>query len=75
MRFGIGKQRGSRNELHRCRGIDFADLFALVAELELILAANGHAVEFGSGVAAVQRVYAEKALPKLEFAATGDSKS
>ncbi|HEY3738741.1 MAG TPA: alanine--glyoxylate aminotransferase family protein [Bryobacteraceae bacterium] len=42
---------------------DFADLFALIAELELILAANGHPVEFGTGVAAAQRVYAEAALP------------
>jgi aspartate aminotransferase-like enzyme len=40
---------------------DFADLFAMVAELELILAANGVPVKFGSGVAAVQNVYAEVA--------------
>ena len=43
---------------------DFADLFAVVAELEIILAANGHPVEYGKGVAAVQKVYAEAALPK-----------
>ncbi len=42
---------------------DFADLFAVIAELELILAANGIEVQFGSGVAAVQRIYAEAALP------------
>ena len=47
---------------------DFADLFALVAELEIILAAHGHPVEFGSGVAAVQRVYAEVAMPKPALA-------
>jgi len=41
---------------------DFADLFAVVAELELILAAQGIPVKFGSGVAAVQNVYAEVAL-------------
>jgi aspartate aminotransferase-like enzyme len=43
---------------------DFHDLFAVIAELELILVANGHTVEFGKGVAAVQNVYAEAALPK-----------
>ena len=42
---------------------DFPDLFAVIAELELILAAHGIEVQFGSGVAAVQRVYAEAALP------------
>jgi aspartate aminotransferase-like enzyme len=43
---------------------DFPDLFAMVAELEIILAANGVPVKFGSGVAAVQNVYAEAALAK-----------
>ena len=41
---------------------DFADLFAVIAELEIILAANGVPVKFGTGVAAVQNVYAEAAL-------------
>jgi len=43
--------------------IDFglADLFGVVAELEIILAANGHPVKFGTGVAAVQKVYVEAA--------------
>jgi aspartate aminotransferase-like enzyme len=40
---------------------DFHDLFATVAELELILSGIGHKVEFGQGVAAVQKVYAETA--------------
>jgi aspartate aminotransferase-like enzyme len=44
---------------------DFPDLFAMVAELELILAANGQPVEFGAGVAAVQKVYAEAAGLKM----------
>jgi aspartate aminotransferase-like enzyme len=43
---------------------DFADLFAMVAELEIILAAHGQPVEFGRGVAAVQNVYAAAALAK-----------
>ena len=41
---------------------DFADLFAMVAELEIILHANGYPVEFGTGVAAVQNVYSEVAV-------------
>jgi aspartate aminotransferase-like enzyme len=41
---------------------DFADLFAVIAELEIILAANGCPVKFGTGVAAVQNVYAGAAL-------------
>ena len=37
---------------------DFADLFAVIAELEIILARElDHPVEFGTGVAAVQNVY------------------
>ena len=40
---------------------DFADLFGVIAELEIILAANGHPVTFGKGVAAVQKVYTEAA--------------
>ena len=40
---------------------DFPDLFAVVAELEVILHSLGQPVEFGSGVRAVQQVYAEAA--------------
>ena len=36
---------------------DFADMFGIIGGLELILRANGHNVELGKGVAAVQRVY------------------
>jgi len=42
---------------------DIADLFALVAELELILDANGVPVKLGAGVAAVQQHYAAKKQP------------
>jgi len=45
---------------------DFADLFAMVAELELILMANGVPVKLGSGVAAVERCYAEIAITVKE---------
>ena len=40
---------------------DFADLFAVIGALEIILIANGHPVKLGAGVAAVQEVYAEAA--------------
>jgi aspartate aminotransferase-like enzyme len=43
---------------------DFPDLFAVIAELEIILAANGVPVKFGTGVAAVQNSYSEVALAK-----------
>ena len=43
---------------------DFPDLFAMVAELELILLANGVPVTLGAGVAAVQKAYAEIAIEK-----------
>ncbi|MDP9113172.1 MAG: alanine--glyoxylate aminotransferase family protein [Acidobacteriota bacterium] len=42
---------------------DVADLFALIAELELILDANGVPVKLGAGVAAVQQHYAAKKQP------------
>ncbi len=61
---GQGSMKGQIFRLAHLGYFDFHDLFAIMAELELILVANGHAVRFGSGVAAVQRVYAEAALPK-----------
>ena len=41
---------------------DFADLFAVIAGLEIILHAHGVPVEFGAGVAAAQEIYAEAAV-------------
>ena len=43
---------------------DFPDLFSVIAQLEIILNANGHPVPYGAGVAAVQNVYAEAAIKK-----------
>ncbi len=40
---------------------DFTDVFGLIAGLELILRANGHRVELGTGVAAAARVYEQAA--------------
>jgi aspartate aminotransferase-like enzyme len=64
---GQGSMKGQIFRLAHLGYFDFHDLFAIIAELEIILAANGHGVRFGSGVSAVQRVYAEAALPHQEI--------
>ncbi|MBV9763101.1 MAG: alanine--glyoxylate aminotransferase family protein [Acidobacteriaceae bacterium] len=61
---GQGSMKGQIFRLAHLGYFDFHDLFAIVAELEIILNANGHAVRFGSGVAAVQNAYADAALAK-----------
>jgi len=61
---GQGSMKGQIFRIAHLGYYDFPDLFAMVAELEIILAANGLPVKFGSGVAAVQNVYAEVALSK-----------
>jgi aspartate aminotransferase-like enzyme len=62
---GQGSMKGQIFRIAHLGYFDFADLFSVVASLEIILEANGHSVRFGSGVAAVQRVYAEVAMPKV----------
>ena len=61
---GQGSMKGQIFRMAHLGYFDFADMFAVIAALELILQANGHKVELGSGVAAVQRVYAEAAMPQ-----------
>jgi aspartate aminotransferase-like enzyme len=58
---GQGEMKGRIFRIAHLGYFDFPDLFAIVAELELILQANGVPVELGAGVAAVQRAYAERA--------------
>jgi len=58
---GQGSMKGKIFRIAHLGYFDFPDLFAVVAELELILASQGIPVEYGKGVAAVQRVYAEAA--------------
>jgi aspartate aminotransferase-like enzyme len=58
---GQGSMKGKIFRIAHLGYFDFADLFGVIAELEIILAANGHPVTFGQGVAAVQKVYAEAA--------------
>jgi aspartate aminotransferase-like enzyme len=59
---GQGSMKGQIFRIAHLGYFDFPDLFAVVAGLELILAAEGVPVQFGKGVAAVQKVYAEAAL-------------
>ncbi len=63
---GQGSMKGQIFRIAHLGYFDFPDLFAIVAELELILHANGVPVELGKGVAAVQGVYAERAIAKKE---------
>jgi aspartate aminotransferase-like enzyme len=63
---GQGSMKGQIFRIAHLGYFDFADLFAMVAELELILHANGVPVQLGSGVAAVQQVYAEIAITRKE---------
>lgn len=58
---GQGTMKGQIFRIAHLGYFDFADMFAVIAALELILVSNGHPVKLGSGVAAVQRVYAEAA--------------
>lgn len=56
---GQGSMKGKIFRIAHLGYFDFADLFAVIAELELILHQKGIPVTFGKGVAAVQRVYLE----------------
>ena len=48
---GQGSMKGQIFRIAHLGYFDFADLFAVIAGLEIILHANGHPVEFGTGVA------------------------
>jgi aspartate aminotransferase-like enzyme len=61
---GQGSMKGQIFRIAHLGYFDFADLFAVIAELEIILTSLGHPVKFGTGVAAVQNVYASAALAK-----------
>lgn len=56
---GQGTMKGQIFRIAHLGYFDFPDLFAMVAELEIILHSKGIPVEFGKGVAAVQRIYAQ----------------
>ncbi|HLN04333.1 MAG TPA: alanine--glyoxylate aminotransferase family protein [Bryobacteraceae bacterium] len=59
---GQGSMKGQIFRIAHLGYFDFADLFGVIAGLEIILHANGHAVKFGSGVAAVENLYTEVAV-------------
>jgi aspartate aminotransferase-like enzyme len=61
---GQGSMKGQIFRIAHLGYFDFPDLFGVIAELEIILAAQGFPVKFGTGVAAVQNVYADVALAK-----------
>jgi aspartate aminotransferase-like enzyme len=58
---GQGSMKGQIFRMAHLGYFDFADMFGVIAGLELILNANGHHVVLGSGVAKVQQIYAESA--------------
>ncbi|MBZ5726574.1 MAG: alanine--glyoxylate aminotransferase family protein [Acidobacteriia bacterium] len=55
---GQGSMKGKIFRIAHLGYFDFADLFATIAALEIILNANGHPVPYGAGVAAAQETYA-----------------
>ena len=63
---GQGSMQGQIFRIAHLGYFDFTDLFGVIAELELILHANGVPVALGSGVAAVETFYAAHAMDKKE---------
>jgi len=61
---GQGSMQGQIFRMAHLGYFDFSDMFAVIAGLELLLQQNGHPVELGKGVAAVQKLYAEVAMPQ-----------
>ena len=59
---GQGSMKGQIFRIAHLGYFDFADLFAMVAGLEIILNANGYPVKYGTGVAAVQEIYEHAAV-------------
>jgi aspartate aminotransferase-like enzyme len=59
---GQGSMKGQIFRLAHLGYFDFADLFATIAGLEIILNANGYTAQYGTGVAAAQQVYAQAAV-------------
>src|SRR5258708_34517473 len=57
---GQGEMKGRIFRIAHLGYFDIADLFAVIAELELILDANGVPVKLGTGVAVVQQFYAQQ---------------
>jgi aspartate aminotransferase-like enzyme len=62
---GQGSMKGRIFRIAHLGYFDFPDLFGVIAGLEIILRDIGHSVELGSGVRAVQQVYAEAVQPPV----------
>jgi aspartate aminotransferase-like enzyme len=61
---GQGSMKGQIFRIAHLGYFDFADLFSVIAALEIILRANGAPVKLGSGIAAAQEVYEDAAVAK-----------
>jgi len=59
---GQGSMKGQIFRIAHLGYFDFADLFSVIAGLEVILNANGFPVQYGSGVAAAQEIYERAAV-------------
>ena len=59
---GQGSMKGQIFRVAHLGYFDFADLFAVIAGLEIILNANGYPVKYGTGVAAVEEIYEQAAV-------------
>ena len=59
---GQGSMKGQIFRIAHLGYFDFADLFSMIASLEIILNANGFPVTYGTGVAAAQEIYAQAAI-------------
>lgn len=59
---GQGTMKGQIFRIAHLGYFDFADLFGVIAGLEIILNANGFPVKYGTGVAAVEEVYEQAAV-------------
>jgi aspartate aminotransferase-like enzyme len=62
---GQGSMKGQIFRIAHLGYFDFADLFAVIAGLEIILNANGFSVKYGTGVAAVEEIYEQVAVQEL----------
>jgi aspartate aminotransferase-like enzyme len=59
---GQGSMKGQIFRVAHLGYFDFADLFSVIASLEIILNTNGYPVKYGTGVSAVQEFYANAAV-------------
>ena len=59
---GQGSMKGQIFRIAHLGYFDFADLFGVIAGLEIILQANGYPVKLGAGVAAVENIYSQVAV-------------